>query len=57
MFDDEYTREIRGKIQKHTRQSVLIRLVTHDAYHAGEISQILGTNGLGEIDLWGPSRP
>lgn len=36
----------------HTRQSVLIRLITHDAYHCGEISLALGGHGLGAIDLW-----
>ena len=36
----------------HTRQSVLFRLVTHDAYHTGEMSLDLGSHGLGEIDLW-----
>lgn len=56
MLSDEYTREIGGKTQKHTRQSVLMRLITHDAYHSGEISQILGMHGLAEIDLWSPSR-
>ena len=36
----------------HTRQSVIMRMISHDAYHCGEISQILGTHGLPEIDLW-----
>lgn len=36
----------------HTRQSVIMRLISHDAYHCGEISQTLGVNGLPEIDLW-----
>ena len=49
---DEYVREIGGKTQTHTRQSVLMRMVTHDAYHSGEISLILGAHGLPEIDLW-----
>lgn len=52
MLGEEYTREIGGMTQRHTRQSVLMRLVTHDAYHSGEISQILGVHGLPEIDLW-----
>ena len=51
MLSDEYTREIGGKTQVHTRQSVLMRLLTHDAYHSGEISQILGVHGLPAIDL------
>ena len=52
MLGEEYTRVIGGKTQSHTRQSVLVRMITHDAYHAGEISQILGAHGLPEIDLW-----
>jgi uncharacterized damage-inducible protein DinB len=52
MLSDVHTRGTGEKAQKHTKQSVLMRIITHDAYHAGEISQILGANGLGEIDLW-----
>ena len=52
MLNDEYRRESGGKTQTHTRRSVLMRLITHDAYHSGEISQILGVHGLPEIDLW-----
>jgi uncharacterized damage-inducible protein DinB len=48
--------EVRGTrgsvVQIHTRQSVLIRLITHDAFHSGEISLVLGSNGLGAIDPW-----
>lgn len=53
---DTLTQEARrtreGEVRIHTRQSVLIRLITHDAYHCGEISLILGSHGLTEIDLW-----
>ena len=52
MLQDEFRRERDGKIQIITRQSVLMRLLTHDASHAGEISQTLGVHGLPEIDLW-----
>jgi uncharacterized damage-inducible protein DinB len=52
MMREEYTREIGGKTQRHTRQSVLMRMLTHDAYHSGEMSLILGSHGLPEIDLW-----
>ena len=46
-------RRTRGnEVRIHTRQSVLMRLITHDSYHCGEISLTLGSNGLGEIDLW-----
>jgi uncharacterized damage-inducible protein DinB len=41
-----------GEVQMHTRQSVLYRLLTHDAYHTGEISLTLGSAGLGAVDLW-----
>jgi uncharacterized damage-inducible protein DinB len=39
-------------VQVHTRQSVLIRIMTHDAFHSGEISLALGSNGLGAIEPW-----
>lgn len=45
-------------VQVHTRQSVLMGLTTHDAFHCGEISLALGINGLGgespngPIDMW-----
>jgi uncharacterized damage-inducible protein DinB len=52
MLDEEFTRESGGNTQVHTRQGVLMRMLTHDAFHAGEISQLLGAHGLGEIDLW-----
>ncbi|HEY7623548.1 MAG TPA: DinB family protein [Candidatus Limnocylindria bacterium] len=41
-----------GEVQMHTRQSVLYRMVTHDAYHIGEISLTLGSKGIGEVDIW-----
>ncbi|HEU5287065.1 MAG TPA: DinB family protein [Candidatus Limnocylindria bacterium] len=47
-----------GQVQIHTRQSVLWRRITHDAYHAGEVALTLGANGIpgtspnGPIDLW-----
>ncbi len=53
---DSLTREARrvreGKVQIHTRQSVLMRLMTHDAFHSGEPSLTLGSHGLGAIDMW-----
>jgi uncharacterized damage-inducible protein DinB len=46
-------RRVRGDtVQMHTRQSVLMRMITHDAFHSGEISLALGSNGLGAIDMW-----
>jgi uncharacterized damage-inducible protein DinB len=40
------------RVQIHTRQSVLWRLITHDAFHTGEVSLALGSHGLGAIELW-----
>jgi hypothetical protein len=51
------TRVINDITQLHTRASVLNRLFTHDAFHAGEISQLLGVHHLPPIDLWARQRP
>ena len=40
--------------QVHSRASILQRLLTHDAYHCGELSQTLGIARLPQIDLWRP---
>ncbi len=52
MLNVEFPRTRGAETRLHTRQSVLIRLITHDAYHCGEISLTLGAHGLGELDLW-----
>lgn len=57
MLHEEFRREIAGEVQIHTRQSVLLRLLTHDAYHSGEIAQTLGMNGVEELDLWTGRAP
>lgn len=45
-------------VRSHTRQSVLMRMITHDSFHSGEISLALGSNGLGSLEPWaGLSRP
>jgi uncharacterized damage-inducible protein DinB len=54
MLDEPFTREYAGKKQVHTRQSVIMRLLSHDAYHCGELSQTLGILKLPQIDLWAP---
>ena len=41
-------------VQTHTRASILQRLLTHEAWHCGELSQTLGINGLPQVDLWRP---
>lgn len=53
MLDKEFVRTRSDGIrQAHTRQSVLFRMLTHDAVHAGSISEVLGMHGLPELDLW-----
>jgi uncharacterized damage-inducible protein DinB len=38
--------------QAHSRQSILMRLITHEAYHVGDINSTLAGKGLELIDLW-----
>lgn len=47
-------RTFAGVVQLHSRSSILQRLLTHDAYHAGEIGQLLGTNDLEAPYIWRP---
>lgn len=42
------------RTQIHSRQAVLVRMLSHEAYHCGELSQTLGIYGLPQIDLWRP---
>lgn len=44
--------EFRRGRSAFTRQSTLLRLINHEAYHAGEISSTLASNGRAPIDLW-----
>jgi uncharacterized damage-inducible protein DinB len=44
-----------GDSARHmTRRSVLMRLLTHEAYHVGEIAVIQAIHGRPQIDLWPP---
>ena len=54
MLDEVFTRDIHGTPQRHTRHSVLTRMVMHDAFHSGEVSLLLGMNGLLSLDPWEP---
>jgi len=54
MLTEVFTRDFNGTIQRHTRHSVLTRLVMHDAFHSGEVSLLLGMNGLPSLDPWEP---
>jgi hypothetical protein len=54
MLGETFTRDRDRKVELHTRQSVLTRLVMHDAFHCGEVSILLGTQGLASMDPWEP---
>jgi hypothetical protein len=54
MLDEVVERRYADTIQLHSRASILQRMLTHDAYHCGELSQTLGIHGLPQIDLWRP---
>ena len=46
MLDHVFRRDAGGSVQWHTRQSVIMRLITYEAYHCGEVSLMLGMHGL-----------
>jgi uncharacterized damage-inducible protein DinB len=54
MLDEAKPRKTTGGLRYHTRQSILLRMITHDAYHAGEIALIEGMHGRPQLDLWPP---
>jgi hypothetical protein len=54
MLGETFIREYNGQQQEHTRQAILIRMLSHEAYHCGELSQTLGIHKLRQIDLWAP---
>ena len=51
MLSEEIPVGTSGK-SRMTRQSVLLRLINHEAFHVGEISLTLVSNGREPIDLW-----
>ena len=54
MLDETVERWFGDRRQVHSRASILQRLLTHEAYHCGELSQTLGIHALPQIDLWRP---
>jgi uncharacterized damage-inducible protein DinB len=54
MLGESFSRERNGRMELHSRASVLTRLVMHDAFHCGEASMILGMHGLPSMDPWEP---
>ncbi len=54
MLEETVERYYGDERQVHSRASILQRMLTHEAYHCGELSQTLGIHGLPQIDLWRP---
>jgi uncharacterized damage-inducible protein DinB len=54
MLGEEFERFYGDQRQLHSRTSILQRLLTHDAYHSGEIAQSLGMHGLEPVYIWRP---
>jgi len=54
MLEETVERSYGDQRQVHSRASILQRILTHEAYHCGELSQTLGIHGLPQIDLWRP---
>ena len=52
MLDEEIERTYLDRVTLHSRASILQRILTHEAYHCGELSQTLGIHALPQIDLW-----
>ncbi len=55
MLDESVAREQGDAARHFTRRSLLLRLITHEAYHAGEIALIQSMHGRPPIDLWPPN--
>lgn len=50
-LDDTFERRyVDGRVKTFTRQALIMRVLTHDAHHGGEISQILGMHGVPALD-------
>ena len=44
-------------IYHQSRASILVRLLTHDTFHTGEVSAVLGSHGLTAVDPWDRPSP
>jgi uncharacterized damage-inducible protein DinB len=54
MLDVEFERWYGDLRQLHSRTSVLQRLLTHEAYHDGELALALGAHHLDPVYIWRP---
>jgi uncharacterized damage-inducible protein DinB len=54
MLGEELERYYGEERRLHSRTSILQRMLTHDAYHVGELTQTMGIHHLPEIYIWRP---
>ena len=52
MLEVEFERRYGDSVQLHTRRSILLRLLSHDAFHSGKISAKYRAPRPPAIDLW-----
>jgi len=52
MLEETLERRHGDEVQRHTRASILQRMITHEAWHAAQVSDALALHGLPDIDLW-----
>jgi len=57
MMADTVDRSYGDVRQAHSRTSILQRLLTHEAYHGGEIAIALGSHHLDPTYIWRPDDP
>jgi hypothetical protein len=53
MLSEALRRPEWGDSWVHTRGAVIQRVYSHDVYHIAELNEVLGVNGLRQVDLWG----
>jgi len=54
MLWEPFERQVDGRTDALSRRALLMRMISHEAYHCGELSQTLGIHRLTQIDLWPP---
>ena len=52
MLTEEFERFYGDERQVHSRTSILQRLLTHEAYHDGELALAQGSHGLPPVYIW-----
>jgi len=57
MMTDQVERPYGDLRQIHSRTSILQRLLTHEAYHGGEVAIALGSHDLDPTYIWHSDDP